>query len=75
MHRRSTETMEFPFQLPLLLGGASVSNLEALGMRPGCCSESWALEHPGPLVSLQKGFLAAGGQALCAPTGLSLIHI
>lgn len=61
--------MEFPFQLPLLLGGASVSNLEALGMRPGCCSESWALEHPGPLVSLQKGFLAAGGQALCAPTG------
>lgn len=60
--------MEFPFQLPLLLDGAAVSNLEALGMEPGECSELWALEHPGLLLSLQKDFLAAGAHALCAPT-------
>ncbi len=60
--------MEFPFQLPLLLDGAAVSNLEALGMEPGECSELWALEHPGLLLSLQKEFLAAGAHALCAPT-------
>ena len=41
---------------------------EALGMEPGECSELWALEHPGLLLSLQKDFLAAGAHALCAPT-------
>ena len=60
--------MEFPFKLPLLLDGAAVSNLEALGMEPGACSELWAFEHPQQLLALQRDFLAAGAQVLCAPT-------
>ena len=50
------------------LDGATGSNLRNVGMPKGCCTETWVLEHPQPLVSLQRGYAQAGSQILYAPT-------
>ena len=51
-----------------LLDGATGSNLRAVGMPKGCCTEQWVLEHPEPLVSLQRRYAQAGSQIIYAPT-------
>ena len=51
-----------------ILDGATGSNLRAAGMPNGCCTEQWVLENPEPLVSLQRGYAAAGSQIIYAPT-------
>lgn len=53
---------------PLLLDGATGSNLRAAGMPRGACTESWVLAHPEALVSLQRAYAAAGSRVLYAPT-------
>ncbi len=53
---------------PLLLDGATGSNLILAGMPRGCCTELWILEHPEPLIQLQRSYAAAGSQILYAPT-------
>lgn len=50
------------------LDGATGSNLRNAGMPKGCCTESWVLEHPEPLVQLQRGYAEAGSQIIYAPT-------
>ena len=50
------------------LDGATGSNLMKAGMPRGCCTEQWVLEHPEPLVALQRGYAQAGSQILYAPT-------
>ncbi len=60
--------MSFPFQLPMLLDGATATNLTAAGMPSGVCVEKWISEHPEPLLRLQREFIAAGSQAVYAPT-------
>jgi 5-methyltetrahydrofolate--homocysteine methyltransferase len=60
--------MSFPFQLPLLLDGATATNLSNSGMPSGVCVEKWILEHPEPLLKLQTEFIKAGSQAVYAPT-------
>lgn len=52
----------------LILDGATGSNLRAAGMPNGVCSEKWILEHPEPLIELQKAYLSAGSQIIYAPT-------
>ena len=51
-----------------ILDGATGSNLRNAGMPKGCCAEQWILEHPEPLVALQRAYAAAGAQILYAPT-------
>ena len=51
-----------------LLDGATGSNLRNAGMPKGCCAESWILEHPEPLVSLQRSYAEAGSKIIYAPT-------
>lgn len=51
-----------------LLDGATGSNLRAAGMPKGCCTEQWVLEHPEPLVALQRSYARAGCQIVYAPT-------
>lgn len=51
-----------------LLDGATGSNLRNAGMPKGCCTELWVLEHPEPLVALQRGYAQAGSQIIYAPT-------
>ena len=51
-----------------LLDGATGSNLRNAGMPKGCCAESWILEHPEPLVALQRSYAEAGSKIIYAPT-------
>lgn len=53
---------------PLLLDGATGSNLQKAGMPRGCCTEHWVLAHPEALVSLQCSYVRSGSQILYAPT-------
>lgn len=52
----------------VLLDGATGSNLQAMGMPRGCCSEVWILEHPNALIALQEQYVSSGSQILYAPT-------
>jgi len=51
-----------------ILDGATGSNLRNAGMPKGCCTEQWILEHPEPLVALQRAYAEAGSQIIYAPT-------
>ena len=53
---------------PLLLDGATGSNLQKAGMPKGCCTEQWVLDHPDALVNLQQAYAAAGSNIIYAPT-------
>ena len=53
---------------PLLLDGATGTNLQRMGMPRGCCTEEWVLGHPELLVELQRQYAAAGSRILIAPT-------
>lgn len=55
-------------QGPLLLDGATGSNLQKAGMPRGCCTEEWILSNPEALVALQRAYAQAGSQILYAPT-------
>ena len=62
------EELSAYLQKPVLLDGATGSNLQAAGMPRGCCTEEWILANPDALVSLQRQYAAAGSQILYAPT-------
>lgn len=53
---------------PVLLDGATGSNLRVAGMPVGVSPELWVLEHPQALVELQRGYAGAGSQIVYAPT-------
>jgi len=53
---------------PLLLDGATGSNLQKVGMPRGSCTEEWVLNHPDPLVALQRRYAEAGSDIIYAPT-------
>ena len=53
---------------PLLLDGATGSNLQKSGMPKGCCTEQWVLSHPEKLVALQRAYAQAGSNIIYAPT-------
>ena len=55
-------------QGPVLLDGATGSNLQKMGLPRGCCTEEWILANPEKLVSLQREYAAAGSQIIYAPT-------
>lgn len=55
-------------QGPVILDGATGSNLQEAGMKMGVCPEQWILEHPEAIVRLQKAYVAAGTNILYAPT-------
>ena len=53
---------------PILLDGATGSNLQKAGMPRGCCTEQWILAHPQALTDLQRRYAQAGSRILYAPT-------
>ena len=53
---------------PLILDGATGSNLQKAGMPRGCCTEEWILANPEPLVKLQRDYAQAGSRIVYAPT-------
>lgn len=58
----------FPFPLPFVLDGATGTELSKRGMGPNDCTERFILEHPDALTSLQSEYIAAGSDAVLAPT-------
>ena len=55
-------------KLPLILDGATATNLYNAGMPKGVCVEQWIIENENALIALQKDFIENGSQAICAPT-------
>ena len=53
---------------PLLLDGATGSNLQKAGMPRGCCTEEWILANPEALIMLQRSYARAGSNIIYAPT-------
>ena len=53
---------------PLILDGATGSNLQKAGMPKGCCTELWVLKNPQPLMDLQRRYAEAGSDIIYAPT-------
>lgn len=54
--------------IPLLLDGATGTELIRRGMAAGVCTEQWVLDYPGVLVGLQREYVGIGAQVLMAPT-------
>lgn len=53
---------------PLILDGATGSNLRLMGMPVGVCTEKWVNEHSEVIQKLQKAYVEAGSQVVYAPT-------
>jgi 5-methyltetrahydrofolate--homocysteine methyltransferase len=45
---------------PVILDGATGTNLMDAGMPLGVCPEAWILEHPDVLLDLQRRYVEAG---------------
>lgn len=60
--------MDFPFRLPLLLDGATGTNLYERGLPAGECVEQWVAQNPSAILELQGAFVRAGSDVLYAPT-------
>ena len=65
---RTEELYTMIQQKPVILDGATGSNLQKVGMKPGVCPEEWILENEDKLIALQKSFVEAGTNILYAPT-------
>ena len=53
---------------PVILDGATGTNLMKAGMPIGVCPEKWVMEHPDVLIKLQSDFVEAGSNIVYAPT-------
>lgn len=53
---------------PVILDGATGSNMIKAGMPRGICPEKWILEHPQAMIDLQRAYVEAGSQIVFAPT-------
>ena len=53
---------------PVILDGATGTNLMEKGMPMGVCPEAWILENKEIMIDLQKRYVEAGTQILYAPT-------
>lgn len=61
-------SLNLSFDAPLILDGATGTELQKLGMPLNTCSELWNLENPSAIKTLQRGYVAAGSQIVYAPT-------
>lgn len=62
------EFRDFVNKGPIILDGATGTNLMAAGMPIGVCPEAWILEHKEVLLNLQRGYVEAGTNIVYAPT-------
>lgn len=75
---RRDETMErfreifykYPknFPVPMILDGATGTELIKHGMPQGCCVEKWVLDHRDVMLDIQRGYVSAGSDAVLTPT-------
>ena len=55
-------------RFPLILDGATGTELQKRGYQGDVSAEQWVLEHPEVIVELQRGYVDAGSQVVYAPT-------
>lgn len=55
-------------QLPLILDGATGTQLQKRGYTYEQCAEQWVLEHPEAIQDIQKNYVAAGSNIVYAST-------
>ncbi|NCB62725.1 MAG: homocysteine methyltransferase [Clostridia bacterium] len=60
--------MELPLPQPLLMDGATGTQLQKRGMPLGVSTERWALENPEILLEIQRSYVEAGAGILLTPT-------
>lgn len=60
--------MELPLPRPLLLDGATATQLQKRGMPLGVSTEQWALANPQILLEVQRAYVEAGAGLLLTPT-------
>lgn len=53
---------------PLILDGATGTQLQKRGYANGMCAEQWVLEHPEAIIEIQRQYIEAGSQVIYAPT-------
>lgn len=53
---------------PIILDGATGTNLMEAGMPIGVCPEKWVMEHPDVLLKMQREYVEAGSHIVYAPT-------
>lgn len=53
---------------PLILDGATGTNLQKAGMKMGVCPEQWTIENPEAILKLQRDYVEAGTNILYAST-------
>ena len=58
--------MELTF--PLILDGATGTELQKRGYTGEECAESWILKHPEAILEIQRAYVAAGSRVIYAPT-------
>ena len=60
--------MQNSLSLPLILDGATGTEMLKRGMPSGSCTDLWILEHPEAILELQRAYVQAGSQVVYAPT-------
>lgn len=60
--------MDIRLSRPLLMDGATATNLMLNGMGQYVCPAQWILENPERLTQLHRSFLQAGSRVICTPT-------
>ena len=58
--------MEMRF--PIILDGATGTQLQKRGFTGDMSAEQWVLEHPETIREVQRGYLDAGSRVVYAPT-------
>ena len=58
--------MELHF--PLILDGATGTELQKRGYTGDVCAEQWTLEHPEAIIDIQRGYVDSGSQVPYTPT-------
>ena len=61
-------TKKFPFKLPMVLDGATGTELIKRGLPAGVNVQSWVLDHPEAVQEIQKDYYDAGSDAVYACT-------
>ena len=54
--------------LPLILDGATGTELQKMGFKGDVCAEQWVLDNPETIIRLQKGYIEAGSNVIYTPT-------
>ncbi|WP_077532842.1 homocysteine S-methyltransferase family protein [Massiliimalia massiliensis] len=60
--------MDVDLSVPLLLDGATATNLCSSQIPETLCVPKWLAEHPDQVIALQREFISAGSNVLYAPT-------